>query len=63
MVVLFKAGDHIPEMPLVDDIGNGANTVPEQIAAIPENDGVTLGETVIVRVVVVAHCPAMGVNV
>ena len=50
-------------IPLVDIVGNGAKTTPEQIAATGLNDGVTLGVTVMVKVVVVAHCPAVGVNV
>ena len=63
MVVLSKAGDQVPVMPLVDVVGNGANTVPEQIGAIALNVGVIFGFTVIVNVVVVAHWPTVGVNV
>jgi len=44
-------------------VGNGANTAPEQIGATALNVGVIFGFTVIVKVVVVAHCPAVGVNV
>ena len=50
-------------MPLVDVVGNGANTAPEQIGAIALNVGVIFGFTVIVNIVVVAHWPAVGVNV
>ena len=50
-------------MPLVDVVGNGVNTVPEHIDATGLKVGVTFGVTVIVKVVVVAHCPAAGVNV
>ena len=53
----------MPVIPLVEVVGNGDNTAPEQIAATEFNVGVTLGETVIAKVVVVAHCPAVGVNV
>ena len=50
-------------MPLLDVVGNGANTAPEHIAATGVNAGVMFGLTVIVNVVVVAHRPAVGVNV
>ena len=50
-------------MPLVEVVGNGAGVAPEQIAATAANVGITLGVTVIVKVVVAAHCPAVGVNV
>jgi len=50
-------------MPLVEVVGNGARTAPEQIAATGLKVGVTLGVTVMVNVVVVAHCPAVGVKV
>ena len=50
-------------MPLVDVVGSGANTAPEQIGATAANVGVMFGLTVIVKVVVVAHSPAVGVNV
>ena len=63
VAVLFKAGDHVPVMPLIEVVGNGANVVPEQIEATGLKVGVTLGVTVIVKVVVVAHCPVVGVNV
>jgi len=60
---LFNAGAQVPAIPLVDVVGNGANTTPEQIGATALNVGVMFGLTVIVNVVVVAHCPALGVNV
>jgi len=50
-------------MPLLDVVGSGANTAPEQIAATGVNAGVMFGLTVIVSVVVVAHKPTVGVNV
>ena len=50
-------------MPLMDVVGNEANTTPEQIGATAANVGVMFGLTVIVKVVVVAHCPAPGVKV
>ena len=63
VAVLFKAGDQVPVIPLVDVAGNADKTVPEQIGAIAANAGVIFGVTEIVSVVVVAHCPAVGVNV
>ena len=50
-------------IPLLEVVGNGASVVPEQIGATAVNVGVTLVLTVIVNVAVVAHCPAVGVNV
>ena len=40
---------------MVEDVGNGANTAPEQIGATALKVGVTFGLTVMVKVVVVAH--------
>jgi hypothetical protein len=44
-------------------VGNAARGAPEHIGATTEKVGVSGGLTVIVNVVVVAHCPAVGVNV
>ena len=63
MVVLFKAGAQEPVKPLLEVVGNGASVAPEQIGATVLNVGVMFGLTVMVNVVVVAHCPAVGVNV
>jgi len=62
-VVLSKAGAHVPVMPLLDVVGNAVNVAPAQIGAIALNVGVTFRLTVIVKVVVDAHCPAVGVKV
>ena len=48
---------------MVDVVGNGANTAPEQMGATAVNVGVIFGLTVMVNVVVVAHRPAVGVKV
>ena len=48
---------------LFDVVGNGDKVAPEQIGATAVNVGVMFGLTVMVRVVVVAHWPAAGVNV
>ena len=50
-------------MLLLDVVGSAVNVAPEQIGATAVNAGVMFGLTVIVNVVVVAHCPAAGVNV
>ena len=63
VAVLLSAGAHVPVMPLLEVVGNGFNVPPEQIGATAVKVGVIFGLTVIVIVVVVAHCPAVGVNV
>jgi len=63
VVVLSSTGAQVPVIPLLEVVGNGANTAPEHIAATGVNVGVMLGLTVMVKVVVVAHRPAVGVNV
>ena len=61
--MLSNAGAHVPVMPLVDVVGNAVKVAPEHIGATALNVGVMFGLTVIVNVVVVAHCPAVGVKV
>ena len=63
VVVLLSAGTQVPVMPLLEVVGNAANVAPAHMGATAVNVGVTLVFTVIVNVVVVAHCPAVGVNV
>ena len=63
VAVLFNAGAQVPVMPSLEAVGNGDKTAPEQIAATGLNVGVMFGLTVMVSVVVVAHCPAVGVKV
>ena len=63
VAVLSKAGAQVPVMPLLEVVSNAVNVAPEQIGATALNIGVTLVLTAIVNVVVVAHCPAVGVNV
>jgi hypothetical protein len=63
VAVLFSAGDHVPVILLSDVVGNGDKVAPEQIVATGLNVGVILELTVIVNDAVVAHCPAVGVNV
>ena len=47
----------------MDVVGRAASVAPEQIGVTAVNVGVIFGLTVIVKVAVVAHCPAVGVNV
>jgi len=61
--VLLSAGDHVPVYPLFEVVGKADKEVPEQIGVTAVNVGVTLGVTVIVKVVVMAHCPTVGVKV
>ena len=63
VVLLTIAGDHVPVIPFKEVINKTGAVDPLQIAAIAANVGVTLALTVTVRVVVVAHWPAAGVNV
>ena len=63
VTVLFSAGDHVPVMLFKDVVGNGDNSPPEHIGATAAKVGVEPGVTVTVNVVVVAHCPAVGVKV
>ena len=60
---MLSAGDQVPVMPLVEVVGNALSVAPEQIGATAVNVGVMFGLTVIVNVVVIAHCPAVGVKV
>jgi hypothetical protein len=50
-------------MPLLEVVGNGVNVAPEQIGATAVNVGIVILFTVMVSVVVVAHCPGSGVKV
>ena len=60
---MFNAGAQVPVIPLVDVVGNAVSVDPEHIGATALKVGVIFGLTVIVNVVVVAHCPAVGVKV
>jgi hypothetical protein len=63
--LLTTDGLHVPVILLSDVVGNVGTVSPEQIVSVvpKANVGVTFGVTVTVNVVVVAHCPAVGVNV
>lgn len=63
--MLIVAGFHVPLTPFVDVAGNTGTPAPAQmVSELPKaKEGVMFGFTVTVKVVVVAHCPAVGVNV
>ena len=50
-------------MPLLDVVGRADKVAPEHIGATGLNVGMMFELTTIVNVVVVAHWPAVGVNV
>ena len=52
---MFKAGDQLPVIPLLEVVGSADSVAPAQIGATALKVGVTFGLTVIVSVVVVAH--------
>ena len=60
---MFSAGAQVPVIPLFEVVGREASIAPEHIGATALKVGVMFGFTTIVKVVVVAHCPAVGVNV
>ena len=63
VTVLLNAGDQVPVMLLVDVVGNIIAGVPLHIAGIAVKLGVIWLVITISMVAVVAHWPAVGVNV
>ena len=63
--MLTTAGLHVPVTPLSDVVGRAGTVPPAQIVSeLPKpNTGVRFCVTVTLKLVVVAHCPAAGVNV
>lgn len=61
--VLIVAGDHVPVIPLFDVVAKAGGVEPTHCCGITAKVGVTVAFTVSDNVVVVAHCPADGVNV
>ncbi|MNS50250.1 hypothetical protein D3C72_828920 [compost metagenome] len=55
VAVLFMAGVHVPLIPLLEIVGNAFSAAPVQIGATCVNAGITLGFTIIVMVVLLAH--------
>jgi hypothetical protein len=64
-VLLTTEGFQVPVMPLSEGLYSEGTAAPVQIVSDDPkvNDGTTTGLIVTVNVVVVAHCPAPGVNV
>ncbi len=63
VAVLSIAGDHVPLIPLLEVVGSALIVAPEQNGPTDVNVGVMFGVIVMVSEAVVAHCPAVGVNV
>ena len=55
VAVLFKAGAHVPVMPLLDVVGNSERAAPEQIGVMAVNVGVIEVVITIFIVAVPAH--------
>jgi hypothetical protein len=62
VVVLFIAGDQVPEIPLFETAAR-VKISPEHIGGTWVNTGVIRGSTVTVIMAVIAHWPIDGVNV
>ena len=62
VAVLFKAGAHVPLIPLLEVVGKAVKAAPEQIGATAVKVGVMFGFTVMVKVVVVAHCGLFSIS-
>ena len=60
---MLIAGDDVPVILLFDIVGKAAKASPLQIGLTAVKVGVVGAFTVMVMVVVVAHNPAVGVNV
>ena len=63
VIVLSRAGLQAPVIPLLEVVGSCAKGSPSQMSATALKLESTNGLTVMVFVAVVAHCPAVGVNV
>jgi hypothetical protein len=63
VIVLSKAGDQFPVIPLLDVVGSTVNVPPVHIGFTCVNDGTIGGFTVIVIVCIDAHCPTVGLKV
>jgi hypothetical protein len=61
--LLIIAGDQVPTIPLGDVVAKIGAVDPEQTLGIGAKLGATIGFTEIVKVVNVAHNPAVGVKV
>ncbi len=65
VLLLIVDGFQVPVMLFAEVTGNAGTVAPAQIASDEPklNVGGTFELTVIVNVIVVAHCPAVGANV
>jgi len=63
IAVLMVAGLQVPVIPLLDVVCNTGAVLFWQSGPIAVNVGVICGLTVMVNVLLTAHCPADGVNV
>ena len=63
VAVLIVAGLQVPVIPLFDVVGRTGAVLFWQSGPIAVNVGVTCGSMVMLKVAVVAHCPADGVKV
>lgn len=60
---MFIDGLQVPVTPFVEVVGSAGIDAPEQYGPGVANVGVRVGFITIVRVVVEAHIPGVGVNV
>ena len=60
---MLNAGAHVPVIPLFDVVGKTGAADPLHIEGTAVKVGVINGLTVMVKVVVIAHNPAVGVKV
>ena len=63
VAVLFKAGDQVPTIPLLEVVGSGSKLEPAQMGGTCVKTVVIFGEILIVTVVEGPHCPTAGVKV
>ena len=63
VVLLMVAGLQVPVMPFVDVPGNAGAVDPLHTGPMGPKVGIVPLVTVTDRVVTLAHCPALGVNV
>ena len=63
VAVLFKAGDHVPVIPLRELVGNGDKISSEHIGFTGLKVGIFFGFTTISIEALMAHCPDVGIKV
>ena len=60
---LFSAGLQVPVIPFSEFVGKATKTSPWQIGLTALKVGIIVGLTLMLKVVVVEHCPGVGVKV